>query len=316
MGGSSWSNDFYTAREHERAVTATPTFAHDVAVRAKPAAERKAHARLEPHGIKIRESRDSKDHPTSLAIGIVLDVTGSMSRLPRQIQAELPRLMDYMLTHKFAEHPQILFAGVGDARSDSVPLQIGQFESGIEMDEDISNLYLEGGGGGTNQESYELALYFFARHTSIDCNEKRNRKGILFIVGDEHTYDEVRKDLVERVFGDTLQGDIPTKDIVEEAKKIYDVYFLIPTGSSNGTSPLLRQHWEALLGADHVLHLGTPKAIVETIAMTVGLTTGRTTIGDAMATITKAKAAPEVLASLTQAFKVPETLPAAGVVRL
>ena len=37
-------------------------------------------------------------------------------------------------------------------------------------------------------ESYELAMYFMARHTALDCHEKRGKRGYLFIIGDEMAY--------------------------------------------------------------------------------------------------------------------------------
>ena len=85
----------------------------------------------------------------------------------------------------YVEHPQILFGAVGDATCDRVPLQVGQFESDNRMDDDLGRILLEGGGGGQMTESYELAMYFMARHTAIDCLDKRGRRGYLFIIGDE-----------------------------------------------------------------------------------------------------------------------------------
>ena len=59
--------------------------------------------------------------------------------------------------------------------------------------EDLGKLFLEGGGGGQLTESYELAMYFMARHTSIDCHEKRGKRGYLFIIGDEMPYPKVKR---------------------------------------------------------------------------------------------------------------------------
>ena len=60
------------------------------------------------------------------------------------------------------------------------------------MDDDLGRILLEGGGGGQKTESYELALYFMARHTATDCFERRGRRGYLFIIGDEMAYPRVK----------------------------------------------------------------------------------------------------------------------------
>ena len=71
-----------------------------------------------------------------------------------------------------------MFAAVGDATCDRVPLQVGQFESDNRMDQNLEHMILEGGGGGQKTESYELMLYVAARHTAIDCWDKRRPQGL------------------------------------------------------------------------------------------------------------------------------------------
>ena len=100
---------------------------------------------------------------------MLFDVTGSMGSVPRTLQAKLPQLLGLLLRKNYAEHPQIIFGAIGDATVDRAPLQIGQFESDNRMDGDLERILLEGGGGGQKTESYELAMYFMARHTAIDC---------------------------------------------------------------------------------------------------------------------------------------------------
>ena len=88
------------------------------------------------------------------------------ARGPRALQAKLPQLLGLLLRKGYAAHPQIMFGAIGDATCDRAPLQVGQFESDNRMDDDLSRILLEGGGGGQKTESYELALYFMARHTA------------------------------------------------------------------------------------------------------------------------------------------------------
>ncbi len=111
----------------------------------------------------VREARDSDAHPISNPVAVMFDVTGSMQTVPRILQKNLPTLMGLCLRKGYLDDPAILIGAIGDATCDLVPLQVGQFESGNEIENDLNNLYLEGGGGGQQMESYELALYFLAR---------------------------------------------------------------------------------------------------------------------------------------------------------
>lgn len=275
MGSSKWSDDHYTARAADRAAAGTSAFAYSDTTSKVAIHDQKVHKLMDPKGVKMRESRDSDAHPTSRALGVLLDVTGSMAELPRIIQKKLPGLMGLLVKKGYVEHPQILFAAIGDATSDQAPLQVGQFESGNEMEGDLGNMFLEGRGGGHITESYELAAYFMARHTSIDCYEKRGQKGYLFFIGDEQPYDHVKSGEVKRIIGDDLQDNISTAAIFEELQKRYEVICLIPKiGAANSGSPAITNEWRKYLGQD-VLQLDDAEAICEVIALHVGLREGK-----------------------------------------
>src|SRR5216684_3447913 len=122
--------------------------------------------------------------------------------------------MGLLILKGYLEHPQILIGAIGDATCDTAPLQVGQFESGIEIEEDLGKLFLEGGGGGHITESYELAMYFMARHTAVDCYEKRGRRGYLFVIGDEIPYARVKRTEVAAYIGDGLQADVPIQELI------------------------------------------------------------------------------------------------------
>lgn len=276
MGGSSYSDDLYHSRAAHRAAAGTPVFdhSHKVATGAVAAA---VHDKLNPKGV-TRESRDSDAHPNSLPITVVLDVTGSMSSLPGRIQAKIPQLMGLLIRKGYVADPQVMFTAIGDYFSDKAALQVGQFESGLEMEDDLSKIWLEGGGGGTRQESYELALYFVARHTVTDAWEKRSKKGYVFVIGDERPYDEVTKAQADAVFGDSLQANLPTADIVAELQVRNHVFFIIPAGASHSRESWLKDTWAGLLGAQNVLALDNPDDVAVTIASTIGICEGATDI--------------------------------------
>lgn len=271
MGSGRWSTDVYGAAARYRAAVGTSAFDYSDRVAASaPRRNWKAHPALDPKDLAIRESRDSDEHPTSLAIAIIFDVTGSMGSVPRTLQAKLPQLFGLLLRKGYVEHPQILFGAVGDATCDRVPLQLGQFESDNRMDDDLGRILLEGGGGGQMTESYELAMYTMARHTSLDCHEKRGRRGYLFLIGDEMPYGKVKAREVHKVMGGKLPGDIPTAQIINELRAKFDVYYILPQGAAYAGNTQVLDCWKTLLG-QNVIELDDLDAVSETIALTIGL---------------------------------------------
>lgn len=270
MGHSHWSDAAYQARQRQRRANNQTAFIYDQDVRTSGVM--RVHDLMNPYG-KTRESRDSLEHPESLAIAVIFDVTGSMGEVPRVLQTKLGALMRLLIQRGYVEHPQILFGAVGDAHCDCVPIQIGQFESGLEMDDDLGRIVLEGGGGGQVHESYELALYFFARHTSIDCYERRGRKGYLFTIGDEKPYPKVLQSQVHAHFGDRLEANIPVERIIAEVRQRYEYFHIIPTHTSHGESADVQQRWRDLIG-ERALLLNDETAVCETIALTIGLCEG------------------------------------------
>lgn len=180
MGHGQWSEQAYVQSTSTRQLTRGAVFAHDQDVR-QGRVQTAVHESLNPRGIQFRESRDNAEHPESNAIIVGLDVTGSMSRVVRTIHSKLPTLMNLLTEKGYIKDPQILMAAVGDHHGDRAPLQVGQFESDARVEEHLSNMFLEGGGGGLDgaewcHESYQLLAYFAAYKTAIDCFEKRNKK--------------------------------------------------------------------------------------------------------------------------------------------
>lgn len=431
MGDTSWDEELYKHRATSRAATGTPTFHHDHAVRTGVTTNA-IHDKLNPKGVKVRESRDSDVHPDSVPIAVLFDVTGSMGGVPKVFQTKLPKLMDILLTKGYCKDPQILIGAIGDHFSDRAPLQVGQFESGVEMDEDIGRIFIEGEGGGQNHESYQLGMYFMARHTVTDAWEKRGKKGYCntpdapvwmadqtfkpigeiksgdkvmgwerlngrrslvvtiveavqrrlaenvvqvtmesgrvlkctddhqwlsghhgkttdetsgwdifttvansygkgallshvidpipamssefredaafrtgdrvtkieplppqevvsmqttthnyvawgyassncFISGDELAYARVTRAEVKKWLGSDIEQDIPLADLVRELKERWNVFFLIPSGTSHAEDPDLRAFWANLIGPESVIRLPDPSAVSEVIGATVGM---------------------------------------------
>jgi hypothetical protein len=272
MGYSHWSDTSYDQLSKQRA--------------SKPAQQiftqtSSIDARLNPLNVQMRESRDSADHPNSNALVVAFDVTGSMGKIPEQFaRQKLGKLMQLLLDGKYIEDPQVLFAAIGDGYSDRAPLQIAQFESGLEMDQWLTKIWLEKNGGGQKKESYGLAHYFAAKHTSTDCFEKRQKKGYLFTMGDEMSWD-VPPEHVQRTFGYTPKDSLSMPQVIKVAEEKYNVFHIVIFQGSNGSDHEVHKFWSGLL-QDRSLVLSNAEAVCELIAVTVGLMEGAFTLDVAM----------------------------------
>jgi len=299
MGSSYYSDDYYKDRADHRAATGAPTFAHDAAVKAGTV-KAAAHDTLNIKG-KIREARDSKEHPNSTPIGIIFDETGSMAEVPVLMQQKLPNLMGLLLRKAYIEDPQILIGAIGDwPNHEKAPLQIGQFESGIEIDDNITNILLEANGGGTHHESYQNALYFFAHRTASDSFEKRGKKGYLFLIGDEMAYPSSTRSEIEELIGVHVQADVPFEEIVAAAKEKWEVFFLIPNGTQHWGDPTIEAFWKKHLG-QNFMRLEDPAAVCEVIGATIGIFEGTTTADTLPKDLKDVGASDSIVATTTSA---------------
>jgi hypothetical protein len=283
MGGSRYSDDDYSSRDTYRKTHGIPTFKYDHDIKTGKIAA-SVHATLDPFGVKIRESRDSADQ-WKVPIAVFLDTTGSMAQVPEIIQKSLPKLMGGFLNDKASGkkylgekgYPDIMIGAVddydamGSYNAHKGCLQVGQFESGMEIDDNLTNLWLTGHGGGTYEESYQLGMYFLARHTEHDHWDKRKRKGYMFIIGDEHPYPLVKAKEVKTIIGDALQGDIALADILKELKTRYHVFFVLPNMTNHYSDPRLVKDWVKLLGQQNVLKLEDPSKICALIVAAVAI---------------------------------------------
>ncbi|OQP63691.1 hypothetical protein [Niastella populi] len=264
MGNSRWSNDAY---KHLRASYSNKSTAQVFT-------SRSIDKDMSPRGVQFRESRDSDAHPESLAIGVFLDETGSMGSIPDiLVRHKLGELMNTLIAHGVPD-AQVLFGGIGDHYADHSPLQVGQFESGTdELNQWLTKIFLEGGGGGQSMESYALAWLFFARHTSIDCFEKRNQKGFLFTIGDEGVHKALERDFLTDLLGYPFYEDIPAEQLLAEAQRMYHVFHLHVTETSTGSSRGITDGWRKLL-QERLILVEDYNNIAEIIASTVAVVMG------------------------------------------
>jgi hypothetical protein len=250
MGSGSWSsNDFATyksSRKINKNSTVNDIFV-DVDDDGNVSARGKIKNTLNPNNFKLRESRDSNEHPASRAIILGVDVTGSMGKLSEEIaKVAIDTLAREIYEKKPVKDPQIMFMAIGDACCDSAPIQMTQFESDIRIAEQFSDIFFEGRGGGNYGESYSLAWYAASRKTDIDCFNKRNEKGFLFTIGDEQNHKSLSIAQVKKFFGDNLETNLTDEELLAEVSRKYEVFHLIVGKAAHGQNPV--KYWKELLG--------------------------------------------------------------------
>lgn len=232
---------------------------------------------LDPKGVALRESRDSAINPASTAIIIGLDVTGSMGMIADTMARKgLGTLVEEILARKPVTDPHVMMCGIGDATCDAAPLQITQFEADMKIDEQLQKIWLEKRGGGNSSESYHLPWYFAALHTSIDCFEKRGKKGYLFTIGDEETPEDLTADQILRVLGDNVQRDYSARDLLTMASRMYHVFHIIVEEGQHArmNRDRVMNCWSDLLG-QRAIPLADHTKLAEVVVSAIEVTEGR-----------------------------------------
>lgn len=277
MGGGFYSDDKYAKAAADRAARRAPEFEYDKKVKA--GLIRRVHPDLDPlavagptsrfAGKNIRESRDSAEHPASLPVIVIFDVTGSMGKLPMIVQKRLCGLMGAL--RAVTPDPHVLVGAVGDATCDRFPIQVGQFESDNRVDEQLRNIILEGGGGGGQRESYALAYYFAADHTAADAYDVRGKKGYLFTMGDEAPYPSVTRPEMRNLFGDRGDCDESFASILKRVRERWHIRHLFALDGSYPNEKRLRDEWEDLIGPRALIMVKDSSTICEVICREVAM---------------------------------------------
>jgi hypothetical protein len=290
MGYSDWSDTAYSRVSSARATASSAEIFRG---------EQSVDPLMDPRRMRVREARDSEHHPRSVPIIVGFDVTGSMGDIPTRFAKEmLGKLMARLVERGWVADPQLLFAAIGDAVSDRAPLQIGQFESGLEMDMWLTRIWLEGGGG-DSPESYTLAHWFAAHHTATDAWEKRQKKGYLFTIGDA-THKPLQPSHIERVFGAATTDPTDSRAVIDAAAARYELFHVLVTRGAPPAQDVVGD-WRPLLG-ERLLVLDHTEAICELIGVVMGIREGNLAVGEGRALLVGAgmseNAAGAVLGSL------------------
>lgn len=197
---------------------------------------------------------------------IACDVTGSMGEWPATIFSKLPYL-EHEGQEYLGEDMEISFAAVGDAYSDNYPLQIQDFAKKADLKSALEKLIHEKGGGGSSEESYDLAASYYAHNCEMP---KAIRKPIFIFIGDEGVYQTLNEDHTNRWARVTSSEKINPTALFESLKKKFNVYVIRKPYNCSGNNPSpaetrIKDQWCKLLGDDHVVSLPDPARVVDVI---------------------------------------------------
>jgi len=175
-----------------------------------------------------------------------------------------------LMLQGYVQDPTISFCAFGDTASDKAPLQVSDFGQGAQIDQMISKLYLEGGGGANLHESYELVAFFYLSN----CHLMNSETPYFFITGDEYYYKEIFSFVLEEVLGLKPNVDsFKSKDIWDGLKRKYNVFHLHKPYPGEEDKKI-KDQWITALGVDRVLEVDTPKACIDVILGAIALTSG------------------------------------------
>lgn len=230
MGGGTWESDDFTSYTRSKGMGFDSSGSVDTSyMNTRDMYKSIAlDPELSPKNI-MRECCDSKEHPETIPVSLCLDVTGSMGDSAMKVAASLNNIMKDL--YKDVKDIEFQFQAFGDLEYDDCPEQITQFESDIRIAKQLDKVYFEGHGGGNAYESYTLPWYMAAFHSKLDC-WNRGKKGILITLGDEPLNPILFQHPLERLTGDTLQGDINTDALYAIVADKYDVYHIFVDHSS------------------------------------------------------------------------------------
>lgn len=251
MGGGSWTLDkfkSYTTTAYASKGISSVTFDNSTGAILNSVSNqeiftaRSVDPALNPYGV-MRECKDSDEHPFTRPVLIGADVTGSMGDAAVEVAKKLNVIMSDL--YDKVKDVEFCVMGIGDLAYDHGPIQISQFESDIRIAEQLDKVWFEFGGGGNSYESYTAAWYMGSRHCDLDC-WKRGEKGIIITIGDERLNPYLPATQLSFVTGDTLQGDIETKDLYDEVTQKYDVYHIQVNHGNRWDYDNIIKSWEML----------------------------------------------------------------------
>jgi hypothetical protein len=241
---------------------------------------RKAHTNLRSHAGRSYSASPGKSKRTVASdlvpdkvstdckspLVIVVDGTGSMGQFPNVIFDKLPLLDDGVTD--YLDDCEISYAMVGDACTDKYPLQVQPFGKGKQMVDTLNQLVIEKGGGGNQEESYDLAALYYSRNAEMP----KANKPILIFICDEGVYSNVQKTWAKKFAKVDIDKKLTRKQLFEELQTKFSVYVIrkhyqhgISGDKMTGNNLKIHKQWEGLVGEGRIAILNDPKRVVDVI---------------------------------------------------
>ena len=186
---------------------------------------------------------------------VAIDVTGSMASWPFEIFDRLPLL--YNTLSQYRPDVEICFAAIGDAKVDRWPLQVTTFASGFDLEQLLSSLCGEGGGGDA-PESYGLFAHWVNTHVEIPNVEE---PPFLIVFGDITMHSTIAVGEIEHYLGDKAGSDLNAIKEWQALTKTWNTWFLRrPTGKRGDE---VDKQWGRAITEQKVFHIEDEQRAVD-----------------------------------------------------
>ena len=199
-----------------------------------------------------------------------------------------------LMMQNYLADPAISFCAIGDAKTDTAPLQVSEFGQGKEIDQLISKMFLEGNGGGNEHESYELAAYFYAKHVEL----KNSILPFFFLTGDEGFWEEISSVTIKNVIGSDVYQDFSGKEMWAQLMKKFNLFFI-----KKPYGPDSLKQWTEAIGVERILQIETPKACIDVILGAISITSGVRTLETYIKDMKDRQQSKERIEEVTNALK-------------
>lgn len=202
-------------------------------------------------------------------IVILCDQTGSMGTWPATIFSKLGYL-DNEAQFYFGDDYAIAFGAFGDANSttrETYPVQMRPFATGADLKTRLTELVIEGKGGGQKMETSELAALYVDRNVCVP----KAVKPILILITDEKAYATISPDQAKQWSKVTLEERLTTKALFESLMAKWSVYLIRKpytenSGDTESTDDRqIRLFWEEILGTERIAFLPDAARVVDVI---------------------------------------------------